>query len=61
MSRLSETRSVVLDLGEQEYTPGQKILYEGTERGSVEGPLLTQKSPTCAYLSQKLWQWDPGY
>ena len=23
--------------------------------GTIGGPLLTQKSPTCAYTSQKLW------
>ena len=27
--------------------------------GTVGGPLLTQKSPTCVYISQKLWCWDP--
>ena len=30
-------------------------LYKIRVSGTVVGPLITQKSPTCAYISQKPW------
>jgi hypothetical protein len=31
------------------------VLHEIGVSGTVVGPLLTQKSPTCTYISQKPW------
>ena len=31
------------------------VLHEIRVSGTVVGPLLVQKSPTCTYISQKLW------
>ena len=32
-----------------------RVLREIHVSGIVGGPLLTQKSPTCTYINQKLW------
>ena len=34
---------------------GRTVLHEICGSGTVVYPLLTQKSPTCMYISQKLW------
>ena len=34
---------------------GKKVLHEIRVSGTVVNPLLTRKSPTCTYISQKLW------
>ena len=31
------------------------VLHEIRVSGTVGGPLLTRKSPTCTYISQKPW------
>ena len=33
----------------------QTVLHENRVSGAVVSPLLTQKSPTCTYISQKPW------
>ena len=37
------------------------VLHEICVSGTVGDPQLTQKSPTCTYISQKTWEWKPWY
>ena len=37
----------------------KNVLHEIRVSGTVGGPLVTQKSPTCRYISQKLIEWKP--
>ena len=38
---------------------GKTLLHEICSSGTVMGPLLIRKSPTCMCISQKLWYWTP--